>query len=154
MVNFSLYGLSFSLVISFSVGILYCPSCTNDPTEKFYFGFARCPGGINSLGSIFYLLIFWLGIAAQCWGGISPAWNHPLLQAWCLISLGRTGRNKLHCCVTGLVGSFSKALLTKRAALQRSRGLHAGFSLLTWLEWSQRSAPCPCKQARAEAPCL
>lgn len=60
MVNFSLYGLPFSLVISFPVGILYCLSCRNDPTERFYFGFARCPGGISSLGSIFYLFVNFL----------------------------------------------------------------------------------------------
>lgn len=56
MVTFSLYGLPISLVISFPVGILDCLSCRNDPPER-YFGFARCPGDITSLGCIFCLLV-------------------------------------------------------------------------------------------------
>lgn len=31
------YGLSFSLVISFPTVLLYCLTCRNDHTERFYF---------------------------------------------------------------------------------------------------------------------
>lgn len=110
MVNFSLYGLPFPLVIYFPLGILYRLSFWNYPTERFYF-LLVLPGSlkVSPVWDLFfiYLLIFWLGIAAWCgWcksnSKLSPGAN---LVFWFLMG-DQEERDKLYCSVSGLMGEF------------------------------------------------